>query len=74
MDRMSIIFISHKLNEVLSIADSITILRDGHTISTKPAAEYTEQTLINGMVGRELDTRFEPRDCPIGDVALKVSD
>lgn len=71
---MSIIFISHKLNEVLSIADSITILRDGHTISTKPAAEYTEQTLINGMVGRELDTRFEPRDCPIGDVALKVSD
>ena len=71
---MSIIFISHKLNEVLSIADSITILRDGHTISTKPASEYTEQTLINGMVGRELDTRFEPRDCPIGDVALKVSD
>ena len=71
---MSIIFISHKLNEVLSISDSITILRDGHTISTKPAAEYTEQTLINGMVGRELDTRFEPRDCPIGDVALKVSD
>lgn len=70
---MSIVFISHKLNEVLSISDSITILRDGHTISTKPASEYTEQTLINGMVGRELDARFEPRNCPIGDVALKVS-
>lgn len=71
---MSIVFISHKLNEVLSIADSITILRDGHTISTKAASEYTEETLINGMVGRQLNTRFEPRNCPIGDVALKVSD
>lgn len=71
---MSIVFISHKLNEVLSISDSITILRDGHTISTKPASEYTEQTLINGMVGRELDARFEPRECPIGDVALRISD
>ena len=71
---MSIVFISHKLNEVLSIADSITILRDGHTISTKPASEYTQETLINGMVGRQLDTRFEPRHCPIGDVALRVTD
>jgi D-xylose transport system ATP-binding protein/putative multiple sugar transport system ATP-binding protein len=70
---MSIIFISHKLGEVLSIADSITILRDGQTISTRPAKEYTQDTLINGMVGRELDIRFEPRNCPIGDVALKVS-
>ena len=71
---MSIVFISHKLNEVLSIADSITILRDGHTISTRPASEYTQETLINGMVGRQLDTRFEPRNCPVGEVALKVSD
>ena len=71
---MSIVFISHKLNEVLSIADSITILRDGHTISTKPAGDYTEDTLINGMVGRQLNTRFEPRDCAVGDVVLKVSD
>lgn len=71
---MSIVFISHKLNEVLSIADSITILRDGHTISTKPAGEYTEDTLINGMVGRQLNTRFELRDCGVGDLVLKVSD
>lgn len=71
---MSIVFISHKLNEVLSICDSITILRDGRTISTKPASEYTEETLINGMVGRELNARFELRTCPVGDVALKVSD
>lgn len=71
---MSIVFISHKLGEVLSIADTITILRDGHTISKKPASEYTQETLINGMVGRTLDARFETRNCPIGDVALRVSD
>jgi D-xylose transport system ATP-binding protein/putative multiple sugar transport system ATP-binding protein len=70
---MSIIFISHKLGEVLRIADSITILRDGQTISTRPAKEYTQETLINDMVGRELNIRFEPRNCLIGNVALKVS-
>ena len=71
---MSIVFISHKLNEVLSVADTITILRDGQTITTKPASDFNQETLVNGMVGRELDTRFEPRNCPIGDVALKVTD
>lgn len=71
---MSIIFISHKLGEVLSIADTITILRDGQTIDSKPAKDFTQDTLVSGMVGRELNTRFEKRDCPIGDVALKVSD
>lgn len=71
---MSIVFISHKLNEVLDIADTITILRDGQTIESRPASDYTEDTLINGMVGRELTTRFEPRNCEIGDVMLKVSD
>lgn len=71
---MSIVFISHKLGEVLSVSDTITILRDGQTITTRPANEYTQETLINGMVGRELNTRFETRNCPIGDVALRVSD
>lgn len=70
---MSIVFISHKLNEVLKIADTITILRDGKTIESKLAREYTQDTLVNGMVGRELNTRFEKRNCPIGDVALKVN-
>lgn len=71
---MSIIFISHKLGEVLSIADTVTILRDGQTVETRPAKEYSQDTLISGMVGRELKTLFEPRSCPIGEVALKVSD
>lgn len=71
---MSIVFISHKLNEVLSIADTITILRDGQTIDSRPVKEFTQETLVSGMVGRELNTRFEARNCPIGDVALRVSD
>ena len=71
---MSIILISHKLGEVLSIADTVTILRDGQTVETRPAREYSQDTLISGMVGRELKTLFEPRSCPIGEVALKVSD
>ncbi|MCC8180539.1 MAG: ATP-binding cassette domain-containing protein [Planctomycetes bacterium] len=71
---MSIVFISHKLGEVLSIADTITILRDGQTVDTKPASEYTQDTLISGMVGRELTTMFEPRDNPIGKVKLQVTD
>ena len=71
---MSIVFISHKLGEVLSIADTITILRDGQTIESKPVEDYTEDTLVSGMVGRELSTRFEKRNSSIGDVALKISD
>lgn len=71
---MSIIFISHKLNEVLNVSDSITILRDGQTICTKDAKEYNQETLINGMVGRELNASFERRTCSIGDVVLKISD
>ena len=70
---MSIVFISHKLGEVLNIADTITILRDGQTVESRPAKEFTQDTLVSGMVGRELNTRFEKRDCPIGDVALRVS-
>jgi len=70
---MSIIFISHKLGEVLSVADTVTILRDGETVDSRPVKEFTQDTLINGMVGREIKTLFDQRDCPVGDVELKVS-
>lgn len=70
---MSIVFISHKLGEVLSIADTITILRDGQTIESKPVQEYTESSLVSGMVGRELSDRFVKRDNEIGETALKIS-
>lgn len=55
---VAIIYISHKMDEVFSIADTITVLRDGQYIATKPTAELDENTLITLMVGRELDTLF----------------
>ncbi|MER2105673.1 MAG: xylose ABC transporter ATP-binding protein [Solibacillus sp.] len=55
---VSCIYISHKLGEVMELADSVTILRDGKTISTNPIAEMTEEKIITKMVGRELTELF----------------
>ena len=71
------IIISHKLNEISYVADSITIIRDGHTIETleKGKDDFSEERIIKGMVGRELTNRYPKReDCPIGDVIFEVSD
>ena len=70
------IIISHKLNEVLRIADSITILRDGKTIETLDVAEdeVTEERIIRGMVGRDLEHRYPERTPNIGEVALEIRD
>ncbi|MBO1333042.1 multiple monosaccharide ABC transporter ATP-binding protein [Streptomyces sp. VRA16 Mangrove soil] len=57
------IIISHKLNEIRKVADSVTIIRDGHTVETLDvkAPETTEDRIISGMVGRDLDHRFPDR-------------
>ncbi|MBW5447941.1 xylose ABC transporter ATP-binding protein [Cohnella sp. CFH 77786] len=68
------IYISHKLNEVFAIADSITVLRDGRTIGTYPASEINEDQVISLMVGRELKERFPRIPAQPGDVVLKVKD
>src|SRR5690606_34711675 len=62
-DGITCVIISHKLNEVTAIADSITILRDGQVIETLDTAkdEVTEDRIIAGMVGRDLTQRFPPR-------------
>jgi len=60
------IYISHRLKEVLGIADRITVLRDGKTVGTQNTSEMTESSLIAKMVGRELKDVFPPRadkDC-----------
>ena len=68
------IIISHKLNEVEMVADSITILRDGATIETlvKGQDSLSEDRIIKGMVGREIKDRWPTRSCPIGDVYFSV--
>ena len=72
---MTSIIISHKLNEVAYVADKITVIRDGSTIETldKKKDTFTEDRIIQGMVGRELTDRFPKREKKnIGDIALEV--
>jgi len=73
-DGKSIIFISHKLNEVLEIADRITVLRRGKTIETVPREGATEESLAKAMVGREVLLRVEKAPATPGDLLLEVRD
>jgi putative multiple sugar transport system ATP-binding protein len=70
------IMISHKLNEIEQIADSITILRDGKTIETLDvnAQGINEDRIVRGMVGRELSSRFPDHTPNVGEVFFEVSD
>jgi putative multiple sugar transport system ATP-binding protein len=70
------VIISHKLNEIQAIADSTTILRDGRTIETLDMRgdQVTEERIIAGMVGRDLEHRFPPHEPKIGEEALRIED
>ena len=72
---MTSIIISHKLNEISYVADKITVIRDGSTIETldKKKDDFSEQRIIQGMVGREMTDRFPKRPgVKIGDVSMEV--
>jgi general nucleoside transport system ATP-binding protein len=71
---ISIIFISHKLNEVLEIADRITVLRRGKKIETVPQEGATEESLARAMVGREVLLRVEKPPAQPGDRLLEVKE
>jgi putative multiple sugar transport system ATP-binding protein len=73
-DGITCVVISHKLSEIIEIADTITILRDGRTIETLDAADVTEARLIAGMVGRDLEHRFPPREPHVGEEVLRIED
>ena len=65
----TVIFISHKLHEVMAVADRVTVLRGGRTMSTVSAAESTQRSLASLMVGREIAVAHRmPRASPVGDV------
>jgi putative multiple sugar transport system ATP-binding protein len=70
------IIISHKLNEVIKVADAITVIRDGAVIETLGKGEdrITEDRIIKGMVGRELKDRFPKRNNRIGEVCFEIED
>jgi methyl-galactoside transport system ATP-binding protein len=69
---VAIIYISHKMEEILAIADDVTILRDGKLVGTYPAAELTTDLIIKRMVGRDLSHRFPPRDRHLHETVLRV--
>ena len=68
----AIIYISHKMAEILRISDDVTIMRDGTWIATKKAEELTMDEIIKLMVGRELNNQFPPKTNHPGEIALKV--
>ena len=69
-----IIYISHKMDEVLRISDTVTIMRDGQWIGTNPTANMEVDTLIRMMVARDMNERFPPKHAQIGKTTLRVED
>ena len=68
----SIIFVTHKLEEIFAITDRVTILRDGRVITTYEREDYHRDRIISGMVGRELSQLYPERHVQIGEEVLRV--
>ena len=71
---ISLIYISHKMDEVFNICDEVSVLRDGNLVMTKAAKDTNMNELIAAMVGRSLENRFPPVDNEPGEVILSVQD
>ena len=69
---ISLVYISHKMDEVFEICDEVSVLRDGKMVLTKETAKTDMNELIAAMVGRTLDNRFPPVDNEPGEVVLSV--
>ncbi len=69
---VAIIYISHKIEEILQIADEVSIMRDGKYVGCWPAAELTNDLIISRMVGRELTNRFPEKTNEPGEVLMRV--
>jgi ABC-type sugar transport system ATPase subunit len=71
---VSVVYVSHKMDEIFRISDRVTVLRDGHTVGTREAASTDSGELIRMMVGRELNLAGGPRQRARGDAVLEVED
>ncbi|RWP36309.1 sugar ABC transporter ATP-binding protein [Mesorhizobium sp.] len=70
---IAVLYVSHKLDEVFDIADTVTVLRDGRHVSTRPIGDHTNDTLIQDMIGRRIESLFpRKRGAPCSKVALSV--
>lgn len=68
----SVIYISHKMEEILRISDDVTVMRDGRWIATQPAGSLTIDEIIRMMVGREMTERYPQKETKPGDVLMEV--
>jgi rhamnose transport system ATP-binding protein len=69
---VAIVFISHRLEEVSAIADTVTVLRDGRHVATRPAAQLPHGEIVRLMVGRSLDALFPKEQAELGEVVLQA--
>ncbi|MGD9734695.1 MAG: sugar ABC transporter ATP-binding protein [Solirubrobacterales bacterium] len=70
---LAIVYITHRLAEVAQIADTVTVLKDGRLVTTRPAAGLTEDEIVPLMVGREVTQLYPERPAPADDVVLSAS-
>ncbi len=71
---LAFLYVSHRLDEIFAIADSVTVLRDGRHVLTAPVRTLTRESLIRHMVGRDVTEEFPARGARPGGVALRVRD
>jgi ribose transport system ATP-binding protein len=69
---VSMVYISHRMEEIFTICDRITVMRDGKTVDTKPISETNFDEVVKKMVGRELTDRFPKREAKPGETVLEV--
>jgi ABC-type sugar transport system ATPase subunit len=70
---VSVLYISHRLEEILTLADRVTVLRDGRRVETIPVAEATLDRLIRGMVGRSIREHYPKEPAPPGDTIIEIA-
>ena len=71
---ISIVYTSHRMEEIFELCDRISVLRDGTYIGTKNIPETNMNEIVKMMIGREIGERYPVRNCKIGDTVLKVKD
>jgi len=71
-DGCGILYISHKIDEVLAISDKVTVLRDGQWVATENTSDIDSGSLIKLMVNRELGNRFPPKNTQIGETLIRI--
>lgn len=71
-DGITVIYISHRMEELDEIADDVTVLRDGEVVCSAPKSEMSSDRIVTNMVGRSISTYYPRTDHPLGDTVLKV--